>query len=112
MFFKTVDCSGETKDKYFIASLMKERVIEVGPRNVVQILTTMLQIVRLRELGQTIEVQYPQIFWTPCIVRTLNLALKNIDTPTLRLIYDMWDTKIEKVKCAIYNTKRSIWTMR
>ena len=25
-----------------------------------------------------IEGEYPKIFWTPCIVHTLNLALKNI----------------------------------
>ncbi|XP_058180057.1 uncharacterized protein LOC131298593 [Rhododendron vialii] len=61
MFLKAVNCEGEIKDKHFIASLMKE---------------TMLQIVKVA--GQIIEAQYPHIFWTPCVVHTLNLALKNI----------------------------------
>ena len=29
-----------------------------------------------------IETQYPHIFWTPCVVHTLNLALKNICDPS------------------------------
>lgn len=28
-----------------------------------------------------IESQFPHIFWTPCVVHTLNLALKNICAP-------------------------------
>ena len=30
MFLKSVDCSGEIKDKYFIANLMNEVINEVG----------------------------------------------------------------------------------
>ncbi|GFS32012.1 hypothetical protein Acr_00g0020400 [Actinidia rufa] len=178
MFLKAVDCSGETKDKHFIASLMKEVVIEVGPKNVVQIITD--NAPNCKAAGQISETQYPNIFWTPCVVHTLNLALKNICAakntennylvydecswrttvivafgaetrfassivilrrfmlikqhlqsmvisssqwnahreevgasfvretlldekwPTLHLIYDMWDSMIHKVKCAIY----------
>ncbi|XP_077251746.1 uncharacterized protein LOC143890963 [Tasmannia lanceolata] len=36
MFFKAVFCSGETKDKHFIANLLKEVIMEVGHENVVQ----------------------------------------------------------------------------
>ena len=31
-----------------------------------------------RSAGLLIENQFPHIFWTPCVVHTLNLALKNI----------------------------------
>ena len=31
-----------------------------------------------KEAGEIIESQYPHIYWTPCVVHTLNLALKNI----------------------------------
>ena len=29
-------------------------------------------------VGALIEGEYPKIFWTPCVVHTLNLVLKNI----------------------------------
>ena len=28
--------------------------------------------------GSIVEAEYPTIFWSPCVVHTLNLALKNI----------------------------------
>ncbi|CAL5330067.1 unnamed protein product [Camellia sinensis] len=76
MFIKAVDCSGETKDKYFIANLMKEVINEVGPSNVVQVITDNAPNCKAAE--QLIEAQFPNILWTPCVVHTLNLALKNI----------------------------------
>ena len=33
---------------------------------------------RSKSVGALIEGEYPKIFWTPCVVHTLNLALKNI----------------------------------
>ena len=39
MFIKTVDCSGEVKDKNFIAAILSEVIDEVGDHNVVQIVT-------------------------------------------------------------------------
>ena len=32
----------------------------------------------MKSVGALIEGKYPKIFWTPCVVHTLNLALKNI----------------------------------
>ncbi|CAL5365301.1 unnamed protein product [Camellia sinensis] len=76
MFIKAVDCSGETKDKYFIANLMKEVINEVGASNVVQVITD--NAPNCKAAGQLIEAQFSHILWTPCVVHTLNLALKNI----------------------------------
>ncbi|CAL5383489.1 unnamed protein product [Camellia sinensis] len=76
MFLKAVDCSGETKDKYFISNLMKEVIMEVGPKNVVQVITD--NAANCKAAGHLIEAQFPHIFWTLCVVHTLNLALKNI----------------------------------
>ncbi|CAL5395559.1 unnamed protein product [Camellia sinensis] len=67
---------GETKDKYFISNLMKEVIMEVGPKNVVQVITD--NAANCKAAGHLIEAQFPHIFWTPCVVHTLNLALKNI----------------------------------
>ena len=39
MFLKSINCSGEIKDKYFIANLIKEVINEVDHENVVQVIT-------------------------------------------------------------------------
>ena len=64
MFLKAVDCSGETKDKYFIANLMKEVINDVGHENVVQVITD--NPPNCKGAGQIIESQFPNIIWTPC----------------------------------------------
>ena len=76
MFLKSVDCSGEIKDKYFISNLLKEVINEVGYENVVQVIIDNAPNCKVPR--QLIEAQYSAIFWTPCVVHTLNLALKNI----------------------------------
>ncbi|KAK9037127.1 hypothetical protein V6N11_022049 [Hibiscus sabdariffa] len=76
MFLKAVNCFGEVKDKFFIANLMKEVIDEVGHQNVVQIITDNAS--NCKGAGEIIESMYPHIYWTPCVVHTLNLALKNI----------------------------------
>uniref|UniRef100_A0A803MM66 DUF659 domain-containing protein n=1 Tax=Chenopodium quinoa TaxID=63459 RepID=A0A803MM66_CHEQI len=76
MFLKAVNCFGEVKDKYFIANLMKEVIHEVGRQNVVQVITD--NAANCKGAGELIEMEFPHIYWTPCVVHTLNLALKNI----------------------------------
>ena len=39
MFLKAINCEGEYKDKLFIANKVKETIQEVGPNNVVQVIT-------------------------------------------------------------------------
>ncbi|KAK4392642.1 hypothetical protein Sango_2042000 [Sesamum angolense] len=39
MFIRAVNCEGEYKDKWFISTLIKEVMVEVGVANVVQIIT-------------------------------------------------------------------------
>ncbi|XP_059623108.1 uncharacterized protein LOC132266271 [Cornus florida] len=76
MFLKAVNCEGEFKDKFFILELIKEPIQEVGPDNVVQVITNNAPV--CRSAGLLVEVQFPKVFWTPYVVHTLNLALKNI----------------------------------
>ncbi|KAH6780496.1 hypothetical protein C2S52_011733 [Perilla frutescens var. hirtella] len=76
MFLKAVDCSGEIKNKFFIFDLLKEVVEDVGPQNVVQIITDNAK--NCQTAGLLVEGLYPHIVWTPCVVHTLNLALQNI----------------------------------
>ncbi|KAL9662360.1 hypothetical protein QQ045_027193 [Rhodiola kirilowii] len=76
MFIKAVNCFGEVKDMVFIARLMKEVIHEVGDKNVVQIITD--NAANCKGAGNLIQSEFPHIYWTPCVVHTLNLALKNI----------------------------------
>ena len=55
---------------------MKEVINEVGHQNVVQIITD--NAANCKAAGEIIESTFPHIYWTPCVVHTLNLALKNI----------------------------------
>ncbi|KAG5562100.1 hypothetical protein RHGRI_004972 [Rhododendron griersonianum] len=79
MFLKAVNCEGEHKDKFFISELMTRAIEDVGPQNVVQVITDNAPV--CSAAGALIEGKYPKIFWTPCVVHTLNLALKNICAP-------------------------------
>ena len=76
MFLKSIDCSGKVKDKHFITNLLKEIINEVGHENVVQIITDNAK--NYKGAGEIIEGMFHQIYWTPSIVHTLNLGLKNI----------------------------------
>ncbi|KAL9671541.1 hypothetical protein QQ045_009110 [Rhodiola kirilowii] len=76
MFIKAVNCAGEVKDQEFIANILREVIDEVGHQNVVQVITDNAS--NCKGAGEIIEGIYPHIYWTPCVVHTLNLALKNI----------------------------------
>ncbi|KAG4935424.1 hypothetical protein JHK82_049727 [Glycine max] len=76
MFLKAIDCSNEIKDKDFIAKHMREVIMEVGHSNVVRIVMDNAAVCKVA--GLIIEAEFPSIYWTSCVVHTLNLALKNI----------------------------------
>ncbi|XP_072959848.1 uncharacterized protein [Typha angustifolia] len=90
MFLRAVNCEGEYKDKFFISSLISKVIEEVGAQNVVQVITDNAPV--CKSAGMLIEAQYSNIFWTPCVVHTLNLALKNIcaskNTEGNELVFD------------------------
>ncbi|XP_075493408.1 uncharacterized protein LOC142531209 [Primulina tabacum] len=79
MFLKAINCEGEYKDKSFISKLLIDAINEVGHQNVVQVVTDNAPV--CKATGLLVEAKYPHIFWTPCVVHTLNLALKNICAP-------------------------------
>ncbi|XP_030939817.1 uncharacterized protein LOC115964695 [Quercus lobata] len=76
VFIKAIDGSGEFKDKHYIAGVLKDAIKEIGHEKVVQVITDNANV--MKAAGALIEGEYPKIFWTPCVVHTLNLALKNI----------------------------------
>ena len=76
VFIKAIDGSGEFKDKHYIARVLKDAIKEIGHEKVVQVITDNANV--MKSAGALIEGEYPKIFWTPLVVHTLNLALKNI----------------------------------
>ncbi|GAV76915.1 DUF659 domain-containing protein, partial [Cephalotus follicularis] len=76
IFLKAVNTQKEYKDQFYVVSLITDTIAEVGPQNVVQVITDNAPI--FKSAGAIVEMQYPFIFWMPCVVHTLNLALKNI----------------------------------
>jgi hypothetical protein len=79
VFLKAIDGTKEYKDKYYISELLMNVIKEIGPEKVVQVITDNAYV--MKAAGSLIEAEYPHIFWTPCVVHTLNLALKNICAP-------------------------------
>ena len=76
VFIKAIDGSGEFKDKHYIVGVLKDAIKEIGQEKVVQVITNNANV--MKSARALIEGEYPKIFWTPCVVHTLNLVLKNI----------------------------------
>nr|KAJ0207194.1 hypothetical protein LSAT_V11C500252780 [Lactuca sativa] len=99
LFLKVVNCFGKVKDRFFITEFMKEFINEIGHENVVQIITK--NAANCKAL--------PHIYWTPCVVHTLNLVLKNICSPrnveTNELTYEQcsWIKEVHEEAFAIKN---------
>ena len=55
---------------------MKDAIKEIGYEKVVQVIIDNANVMKF--VGALIEGEFPKIFWTPCLVHTLNLVLKNI----------------------------------
>ena len=81
MFLRADNCEGEYKSKEYIAEKLRSIIDEVGRQNVVQVITD--KAANCKGAGLLIEAEYDHIFWTPCVVHTLNLAMKNICEPKL-----------------------------
>ncbi|XP_075640207.1 uncharacterized protein LOC142611947 [Castanea sativa] len=79
IFIKSINGIKEYKDKHFIADLFLKVIGEVKHQHVVQIITDNAFVMKV--VGSIVEAEYPHIFWSPCVVHTLNLALRNICAP-------------------------------
>ncbi|XP_077237071.1 uncharacterized protein LOC143878707 [Tasmannia lanceolata] len=76
MFLYAHDFSAVEKSEKNIAKFLLDAVEEVGPFNVVQVLTDNAANCKLA--GTEVNKVYPQIFWFPCVVHTLNLIFKDL----------------------------------
>ena len=60
MFFKAINCEGETKDKHFIADLLINTIQEIGPQKVVQVITD--NAAACKAAGHVMEAKFQHIF--------------------------------------------------
>ena len=88
MFLKAVDCEGQVKDAQFIADILIQCINEVGPQNVVQVVTDNAK--NCRAAGMLVETRFPHIFWTRCAVHSLSLMLQKLGTKItwIKQVYD------------------------
>jgi hypothetical protein len=75
-FVREIDASEEEKNVEWIAGNFPEAIEIMGPSNMVQVITD--NACSCKAVGVIIEVLYDHIFWTPCVVHSLNLAFKSI----------------------------------
>ena len=80
MFLRSINTEGEVKSKEYIRDRLCEIIEAVGPANVVQVITDNAS--NCRGAGLLVQERYNHIFWTACVVHTLNLALKSIGSAT------------------------------
>ncbi|WVZ53029.1 hypothetical protein U9M48_004020 [Paspalum notatum var. saurae] len=69
MFLRADNCQGEIKTKEYIADKLRGIIEKVGRQNVIQIIT---------DNASNCKAEFDNIFWTPCVVDTLNLAMESI----------------------------------
>eukprot|EP00253_Pinus_taeda_P031535 PITA_31535 len=80
-FLKSMDALGQYKDAQYMGELFIKVIEDVGVDSCMQIITNNAPICKV--VGMIVEAKYPQVFWTPCIVHSLNLALKSIASDVL-----------------------------
>eukprot|EP00253_Pinus_taeda_P015721 PITA_15721 len=83
MFMKSVDASAHIKDARTLCELLDIFIQEVGPSNVIQVITN--NAANYVAAGKMLMERYPNLFWTPCASRCIDLMLEDIGKiPTVR----------------------------
>jgi hypothetical protein len=76
VFLKVVDALGKYKDVQYMGEFFIKVIEDIGVDSCMQIITDNTPVCKV--VGTIVETGYPQIFCTPCIVHSLNLALNSI----------------------------------
>jgi hypothetical protein len=76
MFLKAVDMTGKIKDAANIAAVFNTAIEELGPKNVVAVITD--SAANCKAAGELIHLDNPNITWLPCAAHCLDLALEDI----------------------------------
>jgi hypothetical protein len=76
MFIKSVDASAHVKDATLLCELLDGFIQEIGPQNVVQVITD--NTTNYVIAGKLLMLRYPTLFWTPCVAHCIDLILEDI----------------------------------
>eukprot|EP00253_Pinus_taeda_P019670 PITA_19670 len=76
MFMKYVDAFAHIKDSSLLCELLDIFIQEIGPRNVVQVITD--NTANYVTTGKLLMERYPNLFWTRCVAHYIDLMLEDI----------------------------------
>jgi hypothetical protein len=76
IFLSAHDYSDHYKTGINIAKALLKTIQEIGPYNVIQVIID--NVANCKAAGAIIEDRYPNIFWSGCLVHTMNLLMHDI----------------------------------
>ena len=76
MFIRSVDASAHIKDATLLCELLDGFIQEIGPQNVVQVITD--NATNYMATGRLLMIRHPTLFWTPCVAHCINLMLEDM----------------------------------
>jgi hypothetical protein len=78
-FLGAIDTSGHMKDAVYIVDVIKRYLIEVGPKNVVQVCTDNANV--MRKAVSIVQQQWPHLYFQGYMAHALNLLLQDWGLP-------------------------------
>jgi hypothetical protein len=78
MFMFATDCYLLETNAEFIENVLMDAIENIGPHLMVQVVSDYVPI--CNNARMMVESKYHYIFWTPCIIHNLNLALQHVST--------------------------------
>ena len=107
MFIRSVDAFAHTKDAILLCELLDGFIQEIGPQNVVQVITN--NVVNYVAASRLLMMRHPSLFWTPCAAHCIDLMLEDMDN--IPFIKDIVDSSRSITKF-IYNHTSALNLMR
>ena len=107
MFIRSVDAFAHIKDVTLLCELLDGFIQEIGPQNVVQVITD--NAANYVVVGRSLMMTHPTLFWTPCATHCIDLMLE--DMGKIPFIRDIVDSSRSITKF-IYNHTSMLNLMR
>lgn len=107
VFLRYVDASHVSKSAEMLHKLFREKVLLVGPENVVHIVTNSAE--NYVVAGRLLEVDFSKLYWSPCATQCINLMLDDIGK--LEEVSEIV-TLASKITKYIYNHCYSLYLMK
>ncbi|GKC98200.1 putative transcription factor/ chromatin remodeling BED-type(Zn) family protein [Tanacetum coccineum] len=105
-FLSSVECSKESHTGQFIFDYVEKGIEDVGPQNVIQVVTN--NAANNMVAAQLLVNKRPSIFWTSCVVHTIDLMLEAIGKEGK---FKDWIAKAKTLTIFIYAHNRTLALM-